>query len=149
MTEFVMVDLEVEHYIDDSYLIGVFSDGKNIDRRMIGYANGGQIIEHDDATVPEELVVRYHRVVAFRARLDSRSRFKEDAEKMGLRYYHEARKIAHACSSEHYNKILRLLYVKKFRSPFRQSLASQVRAWVDGKSEFASPLSHRQFDALY
>lgn len=45
----------------------------------------------------------------------------------------------------------KLLMTKKFRSPFRASMAEQVYAWMETpKSErkFSSPLSPRQFEAL-
>lgn len=107
------------------------------------YKNGG----YTDA--PSEVIERYRRVKSLRRRLEKRAFYKEAAEKMGLRSYHEARELARACTNEEFEKIVRLLSTKKFRSSFRQSLASQVRAWVDGKSEFATPLSPRQFAALY
>lgn len=80
---------------------------------------GNGILNGGYADAPSEVIERYRRVKSLRRRLEKRAFYKEAAEKMGL------------------------------RSSFRQSLASQVRAWVDGKSEFATPLSPRQFAALY
>lgn len=137
MAEFVLVETYVEHSYHDNYLMGVYFDGWNTRHESLGYGNG--ILNGGYADAPSEVIERYRRVKSLRRRLEKRAFYKEAAEKMGLR----------ACTNEEFEKIVRLLSTKKFRSSFRQSLASQVRAWVDGKSEFATPLSPRQFAALY
>jgi hypothetical protein len=44
---------------------------------------------------------------------------------------------------------IKLLNVKKFRSPFRQSLRSQLEAWLnDPAPRYRSPFSERQWQAL-
>ena len=44
---------------------------------------------------------------------------------------------------------VKLLNVKNFRSPFRQSLRSQLEAWLnDPEPKYESPFSRRQWDAL-
>lgn len=147
MAEFVLVETYVEHSYHDNYLMGVYFDGWNTRHESLGYGNG--ILNGGYADAQSEVIERYRRVKSLRRRLEKRAFYKEAAEKMGLRSYHEARELARACTNEEFEKIVRLLSTKKFRSSFRQSLASQVRAWVDGKSEFATPLSPRQFAALY
>lgn len=45
---------------------------------------------------------------------------------------------------------IKLLNTKKFRSPFRQSLRSQLEAWLnDPKPKYDSPFSDRQWQALF
>jgi len=46
--------------------------------------------------------------------------------------------------TDYYERLLPLLKVKKFRSEFRKSLATQVRDWLKG-STYVSPLSPRQW----
>ena len=44
---------------------------------------------------------------------------------------------------------IKLLNVKKFRSPFRMSLRSQLEAWLnDAEPRYKSPFSERQWQAL-
>jgi hypothetical protein len=44
---------------------------------------------------------------------------------------------------------IQLLNVKKFRSPFRMSLRSQLEAWLnDAQPRYGSPFSKRQWEAL-
>lgn len=141
MAEFVLVETYVEHSYHDNYLMGVYFDGWNTRHESLGYGNG--ILNGGYADAPSEVIERYRRVKVLRRRLEKRAFYKEAA------LADEARELARACTNEEFEKIVRLLSTKKFRSSFRQSLASQVRAWVDGKSEFATPLSPRQFAALY
>lgn len=135
MSEFVLVETYVEHSYHDNYLMGVYFDGWNTRHENLGYGNG--ILNGGYADAPSEVLERYRRVKSLRRRLEKRAFYKEAAEKMGLHSYHEARELARACTNEEFEKIVRLLSVKKFRS------------WVDGKSEFDTPLSPRQFAALY
>jgi hypothetical protein len=44
--------------------------------------------------------------------------------------------------------VLKLLATRKFRSPFRESLANQVRSWLTGERKFATPLSAKQLQYL-
>ena len=128
MAEFVLVETYVEHSYHDNYLMGVYFDGWNTRHESLGYGNG--ILNGGYADAPSEVIERYRRVKSLRRRLEKRAFYKEAAEKMGLRSYHEARELARACTNEEFEQIVRLLSTKKFRSSFRQSLASQVRAWV-------------------
>lgn len=43
---------------------------------------------------------------------------------------------------------VKLLKVKTFRSEFRASLRAQLEAWLEGKSQYESPFSYRQWNAL-
>ena len=43
---------------------------------------------------------------------------------------------------------IQLLKTKKFRSTFRESLRDQLVAWLEGDSEYPSPFSPRQWEAL-
>lgn len=44
--------------------------------------------------------------------------------------------------------VMALLKVKNFRSPFMQSLRSQVDAWLAGDGKYENPLSPRQLDCV-
>ena len=44
--------------------------------------------------------------------------------------------------------VAELLKVKNFRSNFRSSLRMQLEDWLDGESNYKSPFSQKQWDAL-
>lgn len=119
--------------------------GGKITHRVNGEPN---IIEFTCDT-PHEVRALYDRVVLVRGRLAHRKEMKRMAEDLGLNNYHEASRLLRAfpdwADRFDLRAISRLLKTKKFRSPFRESLAKQVREWVKEKTpKYAKPLSPKQ-----
>ena len=144
---FFLVDSYVEHYFDDSIVMNVYFNGTEIEECMGGYWCGG-VSESPVPMASEELKARYHRVVRVRESLKRRAKYRDLAIQMSLKNYHEAYRLATVCSHNDFEKIVNLLSVKKFRSSFRHSLATQVRAWINGESDRHYPLSRRQLECL-
>lgn len=102
--------------------------------------------------VPEWVIDRYHRVLKVRERLNNREMMIEVRKELCLDSYHEVERLWKAFPAHYYRwawieqyrqykRICQLLKTKKFRNPFRESLANQLRAWLKEKNpKYPSPL---------
>lgn len=110
--------------------------------------------------VPEWVIDRYHRVLKVRERLANRETMIEVRKELCLDSYHEVERLwkafpAHYYRWEHieayrqYKRICQLLKTKKFRNPFRESLAKQLRAWLkDPNPKYPRPFSPKQLQYI-
>lgn len=73
----------------------------------------------------------------------------ELAKKAGLKNRHQVNRIRVAVGTGNFDNVMRLLTTKKFRNPFRASLADQVRKWVNDKNpKYYKPLTNRQMQYI-
>lgn len=112
------------------------------------YANSAEV----DAT-PEILkkYKRHSRAQDIRDRLNRRQRDAEVRAKARLTFAeHKRLKRAYWEGGDNYKSVLKLLQTRRFRSTFRQSIATQVREWASIKApEFSTPLSVKQLAYIF
>jgi hypothetical protein len=110
-----------------------------------------------DAT--EEVKQRYRNYLAEKERKYREEREKEviaEREKWmhdtGLteeQFWKLVEAVGETAFREGFYPLLKTHKAGRFKSAFRKSLAEQVMKWVNGESEYRSPLSGKQIDMLY
>lgn len=140
-----------KNYPDDSYWYALsFHDGK-IEETLVGSTAFGSVGVSDyrvDITpeVKAELD-EYYRKENVKYRWERRKFENTLAHKAGITRF-DIYKLNGVYDRDTVDAILSLLSVKHYRSEFRKSLASQIRAWLAGEYEYRYPLSRRQLESI-
>lgn len=91
--------------------------------------------------------IQLHREHVFK-KWQQRAKNRRYAEVCNITYF-QVLKLKKVLPSEVTDKLYNLLKVKKFRSKFRESLANQVRTWLDESNpDHPTPLSKKQMEYL-
>lgn len=98
---------------------------------------------------PDDVRALYKRIKRARANWQQRAKDIETARRLGLDHYSQAKRLRRAALSEPEKEAVEELLTTNFLSPFKSSLADQVRKWLrDENNEYRRPLSKKQFEAL-
>lgn len=154
-----------DSYVDDDYWEEIVFDPETNKYRRTEYFNCTFMNVEDDfykrlKETPQLVIDKYHRLLNVQKRLSEREDFIIARKELGLDNYHEVKRLwkafpAHYYRWEHleqyqqYKRICQLLKTKKFRNPFRESLAKQLKVWLkDPNPKYPRPFSPKQLQYI-
>lgn len=135
---------------DDSDFIAVIWDSVNKKPVDVTYATtrAWTYLNNAEVDADAETVAKYKAYLsacAIKSRWGIRHRMMDDAHKMRIDRFQLRRLEKAYPHKEMREAVFKLLRVKRFRSDFRNSLAQQVRKWLDNpNSTYETPLSAKQ-----
>lgn len=154
-----------DSYVDDDYWEEIVFDPETNKYRRTCYFNCTFMNVEKDfyerfEKTPQWVVDKYYRLLKVQKRLEERDILIEVRKELNLDTYHEVRRLwkafpAHYYRYQHldaylkYKRVCQLLKTKKFRNPFRESLAKQLRAWLKEENpKYPSPFSRKQLQYI-